>query len=108
MSKRASINLNGARDGLDLQVQLNLPLGVELVGDQTVNVQVAITAIEGKPHPHRAARGYDRVGSQPAVNRFPDRVDVIVSGPLYLLDQLAGNQAHVYVDLTGRADGLSN
>jgi YbbR domain-containing protein len=99
------INLNGARDGLDLQVQLNLPEGVQLVGDQTVNVQVAITAIEGSLT--LTGLRVDMVGLGPDLQASvsPDRVDVIVSGPLYLLDQLVGNQAHVYVDLTEKADG---
>lgn len=99
------INLNGARDGLDLQVELNLPQGVQLVGDQTVNVQVAITAIEGSLT--LTGLRVDMIGLGPNLQASvsPDRVDVIVSGPLYLLDQLAGNQAHVYVDLTNQADG---
>jgi YbbR domain-containing protein len=99
------INLNGARDGLDLQVQLNLPQGVQLVGDQTVNVQVAITAIEGSITLTGLRVNIIGLGPNLQASVSPDRVDVIVSGPLYLLDQLSGNQANVSIDLSNEADG---
>jgi len=100
------INLNGVRDGLDLQVKLNLPEQVQLVGDQTVNVQVAITAIEGSltlSNMKVDTSGLD--AADLGVQISPDHVDVILSGPLYLLDQLTASQVQVVIDLTGRTAG---
>jgi YbbR domain-containing protein len=99
------INLNGARDGLDLQVRLNLPTGIQLVGDQTVNVQVAITAIEGSLTLANMKVDTTGLDANMEVTISPDRVDVILSGPLYLLDKLSASQVRVYIDLTGRTAG---
>ena len=41
------LNLNGESQDLDLHLKLNLPTGISIVGDQTVQVQVGIAPIEG-------------------------------------------------------------
>ena len=41
------LDLTGVKDDLEVRLSLNLPNGVEVVGDQTVLVQVGVAAIEG-------------------------------------------------------------
>ena len=41
------VDLTGAKDDVDVRVALNLPEGISVVGDQTVNVVVGVSAIEG-------------------------------------------------------------
>lgn len=99
------IDLTGAKDDLDLQVALNLPGNIAIVGGDTVNVQVGIAAIEGSltlSNMHVQVTGL--LPGQIAVIS-PERVDVILSGPLNLLDSLLASQVHVIVDLTGKDPG---
>ena len=101
----SSVDLNGARDDLDVLASLKLPDGVSVVGKQTVDVQVGVAAIEGSITLNNMR--VQMVGISPNMvgQVSPDRVDVILSGPLYLLDQLNISQVHVTLDLTNLEAG---
>ena len=45
------------------------------------------------------------LGPNLAAKASPDKVDVILSGPLQLLNALTANQVHITVDLTGKPAG---
>lgn len=98
------LDLTGASDDLDLSLPLNLPAGVSVVGENQVEVQVGIAAIEGSLT--LANMPVEVVGLSNSLSALvsPDTVDVILSGPLPLLDQLRRADVRVFVDLTG--DGL--
>jgi YbbR domain-containing protein len=100
-----AVNLNGARDNQDMVVSLKLPEGISIVGKQTVNVQVGVAAIEGSITLNNMR--VQTIGLQPGVvgKVSPEKVDVILSGPLYLLDQLSFSQVHVILDLTNLSPG---
>jgi YbbR domain-containing protein len=99
------ININGAKDDLDLQVTLNLPENVILVDQQTVNIQVTIAAIEGGLTLSNMTVTTIGLGSSLHAKVSPEIVDVILTGPLYLLDKLTPFQVRVVIDLTGRGAG---
>ena len=99
------IDLTGAHDDIDTQAELNLPEGVSIVGSQTVNVQVGIAAIEGSVTLTNMPVQIINLGPDLAGTASPDRIDVILSGPLPLLDQLTANQVHVTIDMTGKGAG---
>lgn len=99
------LDLTGVRDDLEVRLPLNLPDGVEVVGDQTVVVQVGVAAIEGSVT--LTGLQVDMTGlSEELVARLsPETVDVIISGPVPLLDNLTGNDVRVIVDLTNVTEG---
>ena len=99
------INLNGSKDGLDVSLGLNLPNGVQVVGDQSIQVQIGVTAIEGSLSLSRLI--VNVVGLAEGLNAqvSPETVDIILSGPLPLLDTLTQDKIRVSVDLTGQGPG---
>ena len=99
------VNIDGAKNDLDVSVPLNLPQGVRVEGDQNVLVQVGITAIESNLT--LSNLGIETVGLPPnlAAKFSPPGVDVILSGPLPLLDRLSIVDVHVIADLTDKPPG---
>jgi YbbR domain-containing protein len=100
-----ALDLNGAKDDLDLRLPLDLPPGVSVVGEQTVAVQVGIAAIEGSLTLSDKQVEVIGLPNIYQVRTSPETVDVILSGPLPLLDQLITTDVRVIIDLTGEAVG---
>ncbi|MDR3573142.1 MAG: CdaR family protein [Anaerolineaceae bacterium] len=101
----APLALNNAKDDLDVKLGLSLPPGVSVVGDQAVEVIVGVAAIESSLT--LSNQPVVAVGLPPglAARTSPESVDVILSGPLPLLDALSQSDVRVTVDMTGAAIG---
>lgn len=101
----AALELSNAKDDLDVFLPLNLPPGVSVVGDQTVEVQVGVAAIEGSLT--LADMRVEVIGLGPGLiaRTSPERVDVILAGPLPLLDSLTARDVRVVVDMSGETAG---
>ena len=99
------IDMNARKDDIDVRLPLNLPAGISVVGDSTVNVVVGITAIEGSMTMNDIA--VDVINLDPLLTAkiSPERVNIIVSGPLPVLDKLLPSQVHAVLDLAGKAAG---
>lgn len=101
----APVDLSGAKDDIDTRLNLDLPDGVSVVDEPTVNVIVGIAAIEG------SLTLYDRlievVNLDPKLSASisPQRVTVILSGPLPLLDRLQPSDTRITLDLGGLSPG---
>ncbi len=95
------LNLNGESQNVDTRLKLNLPPGVTIVGEQTVQVLVGISAIEGSLS--LTGLPIEVFGLAPGLqaNTSPILVDVILTGPLPLLDSLTREDIKFIVDLTG-------
>ena len=100
-----ALDLTSARDDLDLRLQLDLPPGVSIVGEQTVAVQVGIAAIEGSITLSDMEIEIEGLSSFLTATISPEVVDVIISGPLPQLDTLTKNDFRVVVDMTGEEAG---
>ena len=100
-----ALDLTDAKDDLDLRLQLDLPPGVSVVGEQTVAVQVGIAAIEGSITLSDMEIEVEGLADFLTATISPEVVDVIISGPLPLLDTLTKNNFRVVVDLTGEGAG---
>lgn len=96
----APINLAGLKDDKDIRVSLNLPSGVSIVGDQTVNVQVGVSTIESSVTLN--GMQVEVIGTTQGLKAkvSPALVDVIISGPIPLLDNLRASDVRVYIDMT--------
>ncbi len=99
------LNLNGASQDIDTRLPLVLPRGISIVGEQTVRVQVGIDTIEGSLSLNDVV--ITVVGLAPGLEAVisPERLDVILTGPLPLLDKLTAGDVRFFVDLTGLSIG---
>ena len=102
----APFDLTNLKDDLDISMPLNLPEGVSVVGDQTVLVRVGIAAIQSSLP--LANQEITVVGLAPnlAATLSPDTIDLILSGPLPLLDALKAGDVTISIDVTGLGRGV--
>lgn len=92
------INLSGLSDDVEMRVALNLPEGVELVERESVLVQFSIAAIEDSI---TVSIPVEVLGLSPDLQAriSPAEIDVIVIGPLPVLDGLNDESFRAVVDL---------
>ena len=101
-----TINLNGADEGFKTSIPLVLPAGITVVGESTVEVTVTISPIQGSQT--LSNKTIEIVGLSPEykVTLSPALVDVILSGPLPILDTLRANDVRIILDLTNFEPGV--
>ncbi len=100
-----SIDLTGNADDFEVLVEISLPTGISVVGDPRVLVQVSIAAIESSLS---ISLPVEIVGLTPGLLAVvsPAQVDVIVAGPVPVLDGLDAADIRVKVDLTNYQAGV--
>jgi len=98
------VDLSGLSDDTEFNTELNLPDGITLVSEPGVLVQIGVAAIEGSL---TLTLPVEVLGLQPtlAATISPPSVDVIITGPLPILDNLTAASFRAVVDLTGLAEG---
>lgn len=99
------INLNGANDDMEIRVNLNLPEGINVVGSQTVLVQIGIDPIESSISLTNIPIQFEglTIGLNAVVS--PEVVDIYLSGPLDQLEGINPATITIIIDLTGRGPG---
>jgi YbbR domain-containing protein len=95
------LDLQGTKDNITTRLNLNLPPGVSIIGEQTVLIQAGISAIESSITLSNEKVEVTGLQAGTSAQVSPASVDVILSGPLPLLDTLAHQDIHVTVDVTG-------
>ena len=100
-----SIDINGAQANIEKDAQLNLPVGVALLGQQSVHVSVKIEPIVGSlTVPGRPITIGLQSGLVAQVS--PEAVEVILVGALPVLDSInLERDVRVILDLTGLGIG---
>jgi YbbR domain-containing protein len=101
----SSLDLNGVQADIEKQLGIILPPGVTLIGDQFVMVRVGIAPIESSLPLSNLPVEMVGLGTGLQAHVSPQTVDIILSGPLPVLDSLAVSDVHVQVDLTGLLPG---
>lgn len=98
------INISGLSDDTDIRATLNLPEGVTLAGDVSVLVRLSIAALEGSLP---IALPLEVVGLPPELEAqiAPATVDVMLAGPLPILNNLNPAGIRLVVNLTGLGVG---
>jgi YbbR domain-containing protein len=98
------LDLSGATDDIVRRLPLQLPPGVTVDGEQSVLAQVSIAAIE---YTLRVERTLEVRGLAPGLSATvsPDTVDVLLLGPLAVLDDLSLEDVRIVVDLEGLDPG---
>lgn len=99
------LDLNAASSNVNLRVPLILPEGVSVVGQQTVLIQAGISAVQSS---------FTLTGQRVEITGLPDdleattspaTVDVILSGPIPILDTLRPQDIRVTVDVNNLSVG---
>lgn len=98
------VDLTGRRDDIDECVGLALPEDVSLVSGNCVTVLVGIAAIESSLTVQREVL-VENLATGLQAAPAPPIVDVILSGPLPVLDSLKTEDVQVVLDLTGLRAG---
>jgi YbbR domain-containing protein len=99
------VDLTGAKTNVDMRVSLNLPEGISVVGDQTVNVVVGVSAIEGSLTLSEVPVQVINLSPELGARLSPETVNIILSGPLPVLDTLKSTDIRVVIDLIGVTAG---
>lgn len=99
------VDLTGLSEDTEVRVDLDLPEDVNLVGEQSVLVQISVAAIEGSL---TFTLPVETIGLAPTLQAIisPPLVDVLVFGPIPVLDNLTSDSFRAIVDLTGLEPGI--
>lgn len=99
------LDLQNAQDDITTRLRLSLPAGISVIGEQTVLVQAGVSPIESSVTISSERIEIIGLDSSLNVQISPTNVDIILSGPLPVLDTLTRQSVRVTVDLTGLAAG---
>jgi YbbR domain-containing protein len=99
------LDLQDAKEDISTRLALDLPDGVTLIGPQTVQVQVSITPIQNSITLSNLPINVTGVAEGLTYQTFPPTVDVIISGPVPVLETLTAQDVTVTVDVSGQEIG---
>jgi len=95
------LELQDAKDDITTRLALSLPENVTLVGAQTVQVTVGISPIQTSITLSNQTINVIGLTEGLAAQVLPQTVDVIISGPLPVLDVFTPQDVIITVDVTG-------
>jgi YbbR domain-containing protein len=100
------LNLTDADEDRQVSLPLSVPSGITVVGESTVKVSVSISPIQGSIT--LTSLPVEIIGLLPdyEVSLSLGRVDVILSGPIPVLDELKSSDVRVLIDLTDFTEGV--
>ncbi len=99
------INLNGASEDMEIRITLNLPEGISVVGEQNITVQIGIDPIQSSLNYADIPIFFEGLGEGLEATVSPEAVDVFLSGPLNILENLDPASIIVIIDLSERGPG---
>jgi YbbR domain-containing protein len=99
------LDLENANDELTTRLAISLPDGVSLVGEQTVLVRVNVSPIQTSLTLSNKAIEVEGLQNGWFAQIAPDNVDVILSGPLPVLDTLTPQEVSVVIAVSGLEEG---
>lgn len=99
------LDLQDAKENISTRLALTLPENITIVGTQTVEVQVGISPIQTSVTLLNQLINVTGLAENLNAQVSPQTVDVIISGPLPVLDALTPQDIIITVDVTGLAAG---
>jgi YbbR domain-containing protein len=93
------LDLQGRNEDISTRLSLSLPENITLVGAQTVQVQVSISPIQTSVTLLNQPINVIGLGEGLAAQVFPQAVDVIISGPVPVLEAISSQDVTVFVDV---------
>jgi len=101
----SALDLSSASADIEKRLALILPPGVSVIGDPTVLVQISISPIQSSLTLTNRTIVTSNLGNGLQVRIAPERVDVILTGPLPALNALSLTDLRVVLDLKGLGPG---
>ena len=95
------LSLDDRREDISTRLSLNLPDYITVVGAQTVQVNVSISPIQTSVTLTNQLINVNGLREGLAAQVFPQTVDVIISGPLPVLDTFSSQDITIAVNATG-------
>jgi YbbR domain-containing protein len=99
------LDLQGAKENISTRLALNLSDKITVIGSQTVQVTVGVTPIQTSLTLLNQSINIIGLPEGLAAQVSPQTIDVIISGPLPVLDALTPQDVTVNVDVTGLESG---
>jgi len=99
------IPLQNIKADSTIPAELNLAPGISLVGNQVVMVTIRVEPVESSLTISRVPVLMTGLTDTLKATLSPQQVDVLLSGPLPLLDVLKTQEIQVTLDLTGKGEG---
>jgi len=99
------LNLSDANDDMVVSLPLDLPSGMTVVGESTIKVSVSIAPIQGSITLTNLPIETEGLDAGLSAIFSPDRVDIILSGPLPTLDELITGNVRIFIDLADFEEG---
>jgi YbbR domain-containing protein len=99
------LDLHNVNSNINTHLGLNLPSGVSVIGDPNVTIQADISAIESSLTLSGEQVEITGLPGNLSAQISPITVDVIISGPLPLLNTLTHQDVRIIVDVTGLGEG---
>jgi YbbR domain-containing protein len=100
------LDLQGRNEDISTRLSLNLPENITLVGVQTVQVQVSISPIQNSVTLLNQPINVNGLSEGLAAQVYPQAVDVIISGPVPVLEAISSRDITISVDVTGLEIGV--
>jgi YbbR domain-containing protein len=100
------LDITDAKDKITTRLGLNLPDNITIVGAQTVQVEVGISPIQTSVTLTNQPISITGLSEGMIAQISPQTVDVILSGPLPVLDILTPQDVTISVDVTGLGIGI--
>jgi len=99
------LDLSDATEDLVVSLPLNLPSGITVVGNTSVEVNVSIDSIQGSRT--LTEMPIETIGLDESLQAIyaPEVVDIILSGPIPTLDELIVGNVRVFIDLSEYEEG---
>ena len=95
------LDLTNIKDSFSTLLNLNIPLGITVLDQSSVEVSVGVQPIAGSLTLNNVPVHYTGLASGLSAAISPDTVTVILSGPLAVLNTVSVQDVQVMIDLTG-------
>jgi YbbR domain-containing protein len=100
------LDLQDRHDDVSTRLSLDLPDNITIIGSKTVQVQVSISPIQTSLTLSNQPINVIGLSEGLAAEVFPPAVDVIISGPVPVLDALTSKDITISVDCKGLEAGV--
>ncbi len=100
------IDLTGTTKSFQLEVELNLPDGVNPVSEQVVEVSIEIQAVENIRRIYAVPVEVINAPRGLKVALVPNSIDLVVLGPINILDRINAGNVKVTLDLADKTEGV--
>jgi YbbR domain-containing protein len=95
------LDLTNVKDSISTLLNLNIPLGITVLDQSSVEVSVGVQPLEGNLTLNDVPVHFTGLGPGLSATVSPSSVTVILSGPLAVLNAVTIQDVQVVIDLTG-------